>query len=215
MQGGAIRSGPDKKGLTLSYFGPAQMSSSYANELLEAFKSQSPGVPRTRAKAYRTHAWGSGGKQAEVQGVSCALDRISSYTVSSLKRHYSIDDVLSRVSFSVRGPAGWNPLNSRRACGRLEGPWRRACGGGPVGGSVEEARGGGPVEEVRGGGPVEEGRGGGSVEEGLWRRVLWRRPVEEARGGGPVEEGSETVTITEFLAMVRVPLPSLKVFWLK
>lgn len=31
--------------------------------------------------------------------MSCALDRISSYTVSSLKRHYSIDDVLSRVSF--------------------------------------------------------------------------------------------------------------------
>lgn len=34
--------------------------------------------------------------------VSCALDRISSYTVSFLKRHYSIDDVLSRVSFHLR-----------------------------------------------------------------------------------------------------------------
>lgn len=34
--------------------------------------------------------------------MSCALDRISSYTVSLLKRHYSIDDVLSRVSFPLR-----------------------------------------------------------------------------------------------------------------
>lgn len=34
--------------------------------------------------------------------LSCALDRISSYTVSLLKRHYSIDDVLSRVSFLLR-----------------------------------------------------------------------------------------------------------------
>lgn len=32
----------------------------------------------------------------------CALDRISSYTVSLLKRHYSIDDVLSRVSFPLQ-----------------------------------------------------------------------------------------------------------------
>lgn len=30
--------------------------------------------------------------------MSCALDRISSNTVSLLKRHYSIDDVLSRGS---------------------------------------------------------------------------------------------------------------------
>lgn len=34
--------------------------------------------------------------------LSCTLDRISSYTVSLLKRHYSIDDVLSRVSFPLR-----------------------------------------------------------------------------------------------------------------
>lgn len=34
--------------------------------------------------------------------LSCALDRISSYTVSLLKRHYSIDDVLPRVSFLLR-----------------------------------------------------------------------------------------------------------------
>lgn len=34
--------------------------------------------------------------------LSCALDRISSYTVSLLKRHYSIDDVLSRASFLLR-----------------------------------------------------------------------------------------------------------------
>lgn len=32
---------------------------------------------------------------------SGALDRISSYTVSLIKRHYSIDDVLSRVSFHL------------------------------------------------------------------------------------------------------------------
>ena len=30
-----------------------------------------------------------------------------------------------------------------------------------------------------------------------------------------MEGGSETVTITEFLAMVRVPRPSLKPFWLE
>lgn len=34
--------------------------------------------------------------------LSCALDRISSYTVSLLKRHYSIDHVLSRVSFPLQ-----------------------------------------------------------------------------------------------------------------
>lgn len=34
--------------------------------------------------------------------ISCALDRISSYTVSLLKGHYSIDDVLSRVSFHLQ-----------------------------------------------------------------------------------------------------------------
>lgn len=34
--------------------------------------------------------------------VPCALDRISSYTVSLIKRHYSIDDVLSRVSFPLQ-----------------------------------------------------------------------------------------------------------------
>lgn len=34
--------------------------------------------------------------------MSCALDRISSNTVSLLKRHYSIDDVLSRASFLLR-----------------------------------------------------------------------------------------------------------------
>lgn len=34
--------------------------------------------------------------------MSCALDRISSNTVSLLKRHYSIDDVLCRGSVLLR-----------------------------------------------------------------------------------------------------------------
>lgn len=72
----------------------------------------------------------------------CALDRISSYTVSLLKRHYSIDDVLSRVSFPLQ-----------LLCQHTLNPqWLPAAGG-----------------------------------------------------------GRQTVTITEFLVMVRVPRPSLHV----
>lgn len=47
--------------------------------------------------------------------LSCALDRISSYTVSLLKRHYSIDDVLSRVSSPLR----WPQLSNTSADWRL------------------------------------------------------------------------------------------------
>lgn len=72
----------------------------------------------------------------------CALDRISSYTVSLLKRHYSIDDVLSRVSFPLQLLCQ-HTLNPR---------WLPAAGG-----------------------------------------------------------GRQTVTITEFLVMVRVLWPSLHV----
>lgn len=76
---------------------------------------------------------------------SCALDRISSYTVSLIKRHYSIDDVLSRVS---------SPLQV----------------------------------------------------------LLWSLSAHSIlRGCTPTGEGCQTVTITEFLAMVRVLRPSLHV----
>lgn len=53
--------------------------------------------------------------------MSCALDRISSYTVSLLKRHYSIDDVLSRASFLLR----LHRCTLRRA------PLTALCWGGP------------------------------------------------------------------------------------
>lgn len=47
---------------------------------------------------------------------SCPLDRISSYTVSSLLRHYSIDDVLSRGSIHLRlFPVDPKPLWQRGA----------------------------------------------------------------------------------------------------
>lgn len=58
----------------------------------------------------RSASWsrttGPAGRPRALYGVSGAapsgaLDRISSYTVSLIKRHYSIDDVLSRVSFHL------------------------------------------------------------------------------------------------------------------
>lgn len=42
-----------------------------------------------------------GNRSLRLTADSCALDRISSYTVSLLRRHYSIDDVLSRDSFPL------------------------------------------------------------------------------------------------------------------